>query len=186
MKAKSKEFTDEKLKGIWMLPQFDEPGIHKQENDDFLKPKPMVSFKFVTVEEKWVKIWKYEDEIMTTYRKINIKYNLEDVSTSEMKGFIFVLSSNGKVLILDSEGEYVTSLQRSDIEFSSISWSYENLYLGTTNGTVHWYNVMTLISSSKKQISYTDLLKPFEMKSREQEDIEMKFTGKVSNIRSSK
>ena len=169
-----------------MLPQFDEPGLIKPEYDDFLKPKPIISFKFVTIEERWVKIWKYEDEIMTTYRKINIKWNLENVTTSEMKGFIFILSSNGKVLILDSEGEYVTSLQRADVEFSSISSSYENLYLGTTNGTVHWYNVMTLISSSKKQISYTDLLKPFEMKSKEQENIEMKFTGKVVNIKSSK
>lgn len=74
---------------------------------------------------------------MTTYRKINIKCALEDVTTSEMKGFIFILSSNGKVLILDAEGEYVTSLQRPDVEFSSLSSSYENLYLGTTNGTVH-------------------------------------------------
>lgn len=52
MKAKSKEFTDEKLKGMCMLPQFDDPGVVKQDYDDFLKPKPIVSFKFVTIEEK--------------------------------------------------------------------------------------------------------------------------------------
>lgn len=44
---------------------------------------------------------------------------------------------------------------------------------------------MTLIGSSKKQISYTDLLRPFEMKNKEFEDIESKFTGKVSQIKCS-
>lgn len=102
-----------------MLPKVEEPGVPKDE--DYFLPKPKNSFKFVTVEEKCVKIWKFEDDIITTIRKINIKNKLEDIISSEIKGFLFILSSNGKVLILDAEGEYVTSLQRSDVEFSSIS-----------------------------------------------------------------
>jgi hypothetical protein len=54
------------------------------------------------------------------------------------------------------------------------------------NGTVHSYNVASLIGSSNKQISYADLLRPFEMKHNEYENIESKFTNKVKKIYASK
>jgi hypothetical protein len=54
------------------------------------------------------------------------------------------------------------------------------------NGTVHSYSVSSLISSSSKQISYADLLRPFEMKNGEQDDIQSLFTNKVVSIKSAK
>jgi len=175
MKAKSEEFTDEDLKAICALPNFDKSTDIRDRVD-----------KFITVEDKSVKFWRYEHGLITTVRKINVKQKLVDAVTSDIIGFIVVLSANGKVLILDSEGEYVSSIERTDLEFSSISCSMENLYLGTMNGTVHSYSVSSLIGSSNKQISYADLLRPFEMKNNEHEDIESKFTNKVKKIHSCK
>jgi len=175
MKAKSEEFTDEDLKAICALPNFDKSTDIRDRVD-----------KFITVEDKSVKFWRYEHGLITTVRKINVKQKLVDAVTSDIIGFIVVLSANGKVLILDSEGEYVSSIERTDLEFSSISCSMENLYLGTMNGTVHSYSVSSLIGSSNKQISYADLLRPFEMKNSEHEDIESKFTNKVKKIHSCK
>lgn len=103
------------------MPTHEPLGGHAHKEDDFYRDKPQISFKFATIEDKCVKIWKYEDEIITTVRKINIKQKLADAVSSEIIGFLVVLSANGKVLILDSEGEYVSSLERSDLEFSSIA-----------------------------------------------------------------
>ena len=132
------------------MPTFEKSsGHHEDARHGF---RPSVSFKFATVEDRCVKIWRFEDDLITTVKKINIKQKLVDAVSSEIIGFLVILSANGKVLILDSEGEYVSSIERSDLEFSSIACSQENLYLGTMNGTVHSYSVSSLISSSSKQI----------------------------------
>lgn len=51
---------------------------------------------------------------------------------------------------------------------------------------MHTYSVSSLIGNSNKQISYADLLRPFEMRSGEHEDIENEFTSKVDYICPSK
>ena len=76
----------------------------------------------------------------------------------------------------------MSSLEREYLGFSSIACSQENLYLGTANGTVHSYNVSTLIGSSNKRISHADLLRPFDRRAKDQEDIESLFSHKVERI----
>lgn len=68
-----------------------------------------------------MKLWRFEDDLITTVRKINVKQKLVDAVSSDIIGFLVVLSANGKVLILDGDGEYVSSIERSDLEFSSIA-----------------------------------------------------------------
>ena len=80
----------------------------------------------------------------------------------------------------------MSSIEREYLGFSSIACAQENLYLGTTNGTVHSYNVSTLIGSSNKRISHADLLRPFDKRTRDQEDIESLFAQKVERIFGSK
>lgn len=91
------------------------------ERDDDYRHRPEATFKFATVEDKCIKFWKYEHELITTVRKVNVKQKLVDAVTSDIIGFLVILSANGKVLILDSEGEYVSSIERSELEFSSIA-----------------------------------------------------------------
>ncbi|CAI2364164.1 unnamed protein product [Moneuplotes crassus] len=183
LKAKSEEFTDEDLKAICTIPNFDKPGYR---DDAEYGCKPTTSFKFTTIEEKCVKLWTFEDDLITTYKKINVKQSLVDAITSDIIGFIIILSSNGNLLILDSDGKYVSSLEREYLGFTSISCAQESLYLGTGNGTVHTYNVSTLIGSSSKKITNSNLLRPFDRRTKDQEDIESLFAQRVEKICSSR
>jgi hypothetical protein len=119
-------------------------------------------FKFASIEENCIKIWEFEDDQITTVRKINIKQKLVDAVSSDIVGFLIALGRNGKVLILDSNGDYVSSIERSDLEFTSLCCSQENLYLGTFNGSVLNYHLSSL--QLIRQLSHVDLLRPFEMK----------------------
>lgn len=117
MKAKSEEFTEEELKTICSIPTFDPIGATKYTDDFNIRQKAPEVFKFATIEDKCIKIWRYEDGLITTTKRINVKQKLADAVSSEIIGFLVILSANGKVLILNSDGEYVSSIERSDIEF---------------------------------------------------------------------
>jgi len=77
-------------------------------------------------------------------KKLNVKQKLLDAVSSEIIGFLIVLGRNGSVLILNSSGSYVSTIERPEIEFTSISCSWENLYLGTFTGSVMNYHLSSL------------------------------------------
>jgi len=56
-------------------------------------------------------------------KKLNVKQKLLDAVSSEIIGFLIVLGRNGSVLILNSSGSYVSTIERPEIEFTSISCS---------------------------------------------------------------
>lgn len=51
---------------------------------------------------------------------------------------------NGKVLILDSKGEFVSTVSRQGVFFTCIGTCDDRLLLGTEKGTVHAYHIASL------------------------------------------
>lgn len=69
-------------------------------------------------------------------KKVSIKQKILSAASSGITGYLFILSDNGKVLILNSDGEYVNSLDKLEHQFTSISCANECLYLGTHIGNI--------------------------------------------------
>lgn len=140
MRAKSEEFTDLDLKSICTL-----LSKTKSQNRDTYEDRHMdrrymrtvrddLVLKFVSVEEKCIKIWECEAGIIRTTKRMNLKQSLLSAVSSEMIGFLICLGRNGSVLILNDEGSYVSTIERPEMEFTAIGCSNENLYLGTFTG----------------------------------------------------
>ncbi len=56
-----------------------------------------------------------------------------------------ILGDNGKVLILDQEGEYVSHITKELVNFSCIGTaSNDKILLGTDRGTICVYNMASL------------------------------------------
>ena len=51
-----------------------------------------------------------------------------------MIGFIIVLGQSGSILILNSDGKFVSTIELPDTQFTAISCCNEQLYLGTFSG----------------------------------------------------
>jgi hypothetical protein len=51
LKAKAEEFTDEELKAVCVLPNFEKLGALKHEDDPY-RHRPQVTFKFATIEDR--------------------------------------------------------------------------------------------------------------------------------------
>lgn len=63
---------------------------------------------------------------------------------SELTGFILILGVNGKVLILDSKGDFVSTVSKTGVFFTEIGTCDDRLLLGTERGTVHAYHIASL------------------------------------------
>jgi len=87
---------------------------------------------------------------------MNVKQKLIDAVSSDIIGFLIILGWNGSVLILNSSGQYVSTIERPEIEFTSVSCSRENLYLGTFTGSVYNYHLSSL--QLIKELSHSALL----------------------------
>ncbi len=57
---------------------------------------------------------------------------------------MLILGMNGKVLILDSKGEFVSTVSRQGAFFTNIGTCDDRLLLGTEKGTVHAYHIASL------------------------------------------
>ena len=57
---------------------------------------------------------------------------------------MLILGANGKVLILDSKGEFVSTVSKSGTFFTEIGTVDDRLLLGTERGTVHAYHIASL------------------------------------------
>jgi len=97
-------------------------------------------------------------------KKLNVKQKILDAVSSEIIGFLIVLGRNGSVLILNANGQFVSTIERPEIEFTSLSCSKENLYLGTFRGTIFNYHLSSL--SLIKELSHSTLSQPLAMKDK--------------------
>ena len=57
---------------------------------------------------------------------------------------MLILGMNGKVLILDAKGEFVSTVSKQGTIFTEISTCDDRLLLGTEKGTVHAYHIASL------------------------------------------
>ena len=55
-----------------------------------------------------------------------------------------ILGQNGKVLILDAQGEFVSTVSREGVFFTVIGTANDKLLLGTERGTIHVYHLASL------------------------------------------
>lgn len=53
-----------------------------------------------------------------------------------MTKFILVLGANGKVLILDQNGDFVSTIARQGAFFTTLGTAGDKLLLGTDKGTI--------------------------------------------------
>ena len=137
LRCRSEEFSDMDIKALVLLPTVERP--HALENREYHRKftrtlHDSITIRFATVEEQAIKFWECESGILKTVKKLNVKQSLIDAVSSDMIGFIIVLGRNGAVLILNSEGKYVSTIERADVQFTSVAVSNENLFLGTFSG----------------------------------------------------
>jgi len=55
-----------------------------------------------------------------------------------------ILGDNGKILILDMMGEFVSTVSKEGVAFTSMGTAHDKLLLGTSRGTVHVYHLASL------------------------------------------
>lgn len=63
---------------------------------------------------------------------------------SELTGYLMILGDNGKVLVLDNEGGFVTALFKEGINFTCVASSHDKLLVGTDRGTIAVYHMASL------------------------------------------
>lgn len=53
---------------------------------------------------------------------------------ADLTGFLLILGDNGKVLILDQQGEFVSTVYKQGVFFTTIGVANDKLLLGTERG----------------------------------------------------
>jgi hypothetical protein len=127
---------------------------------------------FVTVEKQCIKIWEYSQGNAMLKKRIHIKQNIASLDISELTGFYLILGESGKVLILDENGEFVSTVAKQGIFFTRVGTAHDKLLLGTNRGTIHVYHMASLqfISEIPYQLSF---LEKFSLNSYNKSLIEM-------------
>jgi hypothetical protein len=85
----------------------------------------------MTLEPNCVKIWDYRENSVGLTKRIHIKQAVKQVVVSEMTGFVLILGESGKVLILDQEGQFVSTFNQPGVVFTCIAVANDKLLLGT-------------------------------------------------------
>ena len=102
------------------------------------------SLSFLTVESSCVKLWVFSNGQFIQQKRIQIKQTITQAKVSELSKFIIILGKNGRVLILDYEGEFVTCISMPGVFFSTIGTTNDKILLGTDRGIIHAYSLSTL------------------------------------------
>lgn len=63
---------------------------------------------------------------------------------AELTGFMLILGENGKVLILDGVGDFVSTVLRQGVFFTSVGVANDKLLLGTDKGCIAVYHLASL------------------------------------------
>jgi hypothetical protein len=61
-----------------------------------------------------------------------------------LTGYLVILGDNGRVLILDQEGEFVSAIKKEFTFFTVIGTAHDKLLIGTEKGTVCVYHMASL------------------------------------------
>lgn len=74
---------------------------------------------------------------------------------AELTGYLLILGDNGRILILDQEGEFVSTIKKDLAFFTNICTAHDKLLLGTERGTICVYHMASLqfISEIPYQLS---------------------------------
>jgi hypothetical protein len=91
---------------------------------------------FLTLEKNCLKIWEYSQGNASLKKRIHIKQNIVQFKIAELTGFFIILGENGKLLILDTQGEFVSTIQKEGVFFTQIGLAHDKLMLGTDRGTI--------------------------------------------------
>ena len=100
--------------------------------------------QFLTVEKTCVKLWQFYQGNFELQKRIHIKQYIKQCLVADLTGFLMILGQNGKVLILDSQGEFVSTVSREGVFFTVIATANDKLLLGTERGTIHVYHLASL------------------------------------------
>lgn len=68
------------------------------------------TIRFVSAETYCVKIWEVQQGAFELKKRIHIKQAIKQCVLSDLTGFMLILGLNGKVLILDSQGDFVSTV----------------------------------------------------------------------------
>jgi hypothetical protein len=110
----------------------------------------------MTVEKNCIKIWEYSQGNAQLKKRIHIKQDVKQMQIAELVNFFLILGENGKVLILDHQGEFVSTVAKEGTTFTKIGTAHDKLMLGTNRGTVNVYHLASLqfISEIPFQLSF--------------------------------
>ena len=76
---------------------------------------------FITIERTCVKFWHISGlHSIKIKKRVHIKQDIFRVACDTLTGFIVVLATNGKILILDSEGNYISTIEKDNVRFTAI------------------------------------------------------------------
>ena len=100
--------------------------------------------QFLTIEKSCIKIWEFFQGNFELIKRIHIKQNIRQCVISEMTDFMLILGENGKLLILDNTGEFVSTVSADNVFFTTIGTANDKLLLGTEKGTIHVYHMASL------------------------------------------
>lgn len=100
--------------------------------------------QFITVEKSCVKIWNYAQGSFELKTKIQIKQTIKQCVIAQLTGFFLILGENGKVLILDQNNQFVSTVSKEGVIFTVISTASDKLLLGTDKGTINVYHLASL------------------------------------------
>jgi hypothetical protein len=99
---------------------------------------------FLTAERQCIKVWEYYQGNPQLKKRIHIKQAICSVQMAELTSFLLILGENGKVLILDQHGEFVSTVSREGESFTRVETAHDKLLVGTNRGTVQVYHLASL------------------------------------------
>lgn len=120
-------------------------GVHNMDgNSNLAQVYLSRTIQFLTVEKSCIKMWEMTQGAFELVKRIHIKQTIRQCVVAELTGFLLILGQNGKLLILDSKGEFVSTVSRQGVFFTCVSTCDDRLLLGTERGTVHAYHIASL------------------------------------------
>lgn len=75
---------------------------------------------------------------------MHIKQAIKQCLVADLTNFLLVLGENGKVLVLDSNGDFVSTISKEGVFYTHIGQCGDKLLLGTDRGTIEAYHLASL------------------------------------------
>jgi hypothetical protein len=111
--------------------------------------------QFMTLEKNCIKMWQFQNGGFELLKRIHIKTSISQLLVAELTGFLLILGDNGKVLILDQVGEFVSTVYKPGVVFTSLGIANDKLLLGTDKGLIHVYHLASLSFVSEIPYQFT-------------------------------